>query len=116
MIPQDKSVHEVFDYSQAYYDAIAKMTPQDLSSLWMEETEDRYNEMLGALPPIKSGGGAFMVGECMSHTKDGAIYEVHIDIGRRYFFRPALLHSFDPRQYFREVNTQFLENHTGGTL
>ena len=87
-----------FVYGQAYYDAIAKMTPLDLSSLWMEETEGRYYEMLGALPPIKRDECGFMVGECMNHTADGAIYEAHIEVSGRFFFRPALLKTFDAQE------------------
>ena len=55
---------------------------------WNETTEDRFDEMLGVLPPAASTNGyrAFLVGEPMSHrdghptfsaftTKDGKRFE-----------------------------------------
>jgi hypothetical protein len=42
---------------------------------WVLTTEHMFDEMLGALPPIDMGGGAFLVGEPNHHNADGeAVY------------------------------------------
>ncbi len=34
---------------------------------WVETTEEKYDEMLGVLPPASMAGNAFQVGEPMNH-------------------------------------------------
>jgi len=82
-----------------YYQKLSGMTPVEMSGLWQEETADEYSEMMDVLPPIRMDGGAFMVGECVTHGLAGAIYDVHVHVGGRFFWRPAPLGSWDPLRY-----------------
>jgi len=91
----------------AYYQRLSGMTPVELSGLWKEETVDEYNEMLDVLPPIRMRDGAFMVGECVTVGLAGSIYDAHVHVGGRYFWRPASLGSFDPMVYKQEIRAQF---------
>lgn len=52
-------------------------------------------------------GACFMVGECMTHSTHGAIYEAVICLGGRYFARPAYLGTFDPQRYAAEIREKF---------
>ena len=89
------------------YDRIGKLTAEELKNEWQEGTVERYEDMLGAVPPIRWKGTAFMVGECLTHTRAGALYEAHIEIDGRYFYRPAPLRDFNPTEYKREVRAKF---------
>jgi hypothetical protein len=52
---------------------------------WHEVTEQRYNEMLGILPPI-FGGLGFQVGEPAAHTDEGIpTFAPFVQIGTRHF-------------------------------
>ena len=86
-----------------YYDAIGDMTPAQLSELWKEETAEQYEEMLGVLPPARWKDNAFMVGERIT----GNLFDAHIKIDGRYFWRPADIYYFDPANYKREIRAKF---------
>lgn len=94
-------------YTLAYYERLKNMTAEELKNEWQEETEERYNDMLEALPPIRWKGTAFMVGECLTHTRAGALYEAHMEIDGHYFYRPTPLRDFNPTEYAREVRAKF---------
>ena len=53
-----------------------------------EVTEERYDEMLGALPPERMTGNAFLVGEPMDHNGEGcrARYELYFTHEGKYFY------------------------------
>lgn len=93
-----------------YYNLIGEMTSAQLSELWQEETEEQYNEMLEVLFPIRWKDNAFLVGECLTHSDAGALYDAHIKIDGRFFWRPAPIHEFDPMRYSREVCAKFANN------
>lgn len=86
-----------------YYRVLETLTPEQLNKEWKPASEDHYNEMLEALPPIRMSGGAFMVGEPMMHTPSGVFFEAFIKIGDNYWHRPALLHKFSPTNYRKEI-------------
>ena len=90
-----------------YYDAINALSSEQLKSEWQEITEEQYYYWLECLPPKVWKDEAFMVGECMTHHQQGAIYQAVTKIDERYFTRPALLKSFNPANYSQEVREQF---------
>lgn len=93
--------------SVEYYDAIKALSPEQLKSEWQEITIDQYWYWLGCLPPKVWKNEAFMVGECMTYHTQGAIYQACVQVGERYFTRPALLKTFDPQVYNEEIRNQF---------
>lgn len=86
-----------------YYDAIGEMTPAQLADLWQEETAEQYEEMLEVLPPERWDGDAFMVGERVT----GNLFNAHIKVDDRYFWRPADIYQFNPAKYRREIRAKF---------
>jgi hypothetical protein len=90
-----------------YYKKIGKMTAAELTDLWEETDCETFNEMLEVLPPARWKDGAFMVGECVTHSEAGALYDAYVEVDGRFFWRPAPIHSFDPAQYKREVRAKF---------
>ncbi len=58
---------------------------------WKQTTEERYWEMLGALPPALMEGGGFLVGEPMDYrtcTVEGrvlATYEAFFERDEKFF-------------------------------
>lgn len=94
-----------------YYEAIKAMKPEELRREWQEITLENYWYWMECVPPRAMKGHAFLVGECMTHTKDGAIYQavtcVLIDDEAHYYTRPALLQSFNPETYAEEIRAQF---------
>ena len=107
MLSTDPNAKQKIEDMIAWYESLKKMTPQMLCYLWQEETEEEYNEMLECLPPLVWKDGAFMVGECSTHSQYGAIYDLHIEIDEKYFWRPAYAHTFDPASYRAEVRVKF---------
>lgn len=91
----------------SHYDSLKKMTPAMLEGLWQEEEEGQYWEMLECVPPIQYKDNTFMVGECATHSEYGAIYDAHVKVDGRYFWRPALLQTFNPAKYRREIRAKF---------
>ena len=54
-------------------------------------TADRYREMLEVLPPARWIGGAFLVGEAMSHDDNGQPrYAYYFRRGDKHFHGPDL--------------------------
>jgi len=47
--------------------AAAHAVEQDAPVTWSETTAEKYNEMLGVLPPVNRTGRGFQVGEPMDH-------------------------------------------------
>lgn len=97
--------------TRPYYEALKKLTPDQLKAEWQEITLDQYWYLMEVVPPRKMHGQAFMVGECMTHTEHGPVYEavtcVLDDNGAHYFARPAYLQSFNPETYAAEIRAQF---------
>ena len=53
---------------------------------WIETTEERYDEMLGVLPPAYWSSIGFLVGEPMDHNANGQPrFSAFVRIGKRYF-------------------------------
>lgn len=44
-----------------------------------------------------------MVGECLTHSDAGALYDAYIEYDGRFFWRPAPIRSFDPATYGEEI-------------
>ena len=86
-----------------FYDYIAELTPEQLTRTWAPISEKKYYYYLEVLPPIRLKGSAFMVGECITHTQDGAIYDALIKYNGGYWKRPAYLHTFNPEAWRREI-------------
>jgi hypothetical protein len=91
------------DNPSKYYDVLETLTPDQLKREWKQATKEDYWHMLECLPPIRMAGNAFMVGECMTFSKDGAIYDLFIEINGRYYRRPALLSSWNSAEYMKEI-------------
>lgn len=83
------------DDPHKYYQVLKRLTPDELTREWREITSRDYDYLLDCVPPRAINTSAFMVGECMTHTDHGPIYEVCVCItcgaSRRYFARPAHL-------------------------
>lgn len=66
-----------------------------------EVSQERYDEMLGCLPPERMASGGFLVGEPVTHGKDlsghfGALYELYFtEAGKYYYGGLASVNDFD---------------------
>lgn len=65
----------------------SKATTQDTPILWEETTEERYDEMLGCLPPALYTSSGFLVGESWDHhaLTGRPRYQALIYKGKQYF-------------------------------
>jgi hypothetical protein len=95
------------DVWMEYYDTISQMTEAQLAKCWEKTTQEEYTEMLEVLPPARWKGNAFLVGEPLTHSTEGVIYEAYARVNGRYYTRPALLQSFNPDQYEKQIHIQF---------
>jgi hypothetical protein len=93
--------------TKPYYEAIKALTPAELTHEWQEITTEQYWYLLEVLPPEQMKANAFMVGECMTHTENGAVYEAVAQVDGRYFARPAYIQTFNPETYSAEIRAQF---------
>jgi len=94
----------------AYFERLQSMSAAELSGSWQEESAEEFSEMRDVLPPARMGGGAFMVGSCLTTGVAGSLYDVHMHLSGRYFWRPAPLRSWDPLVYRSEIRAQFVGN------
>lgn len=63
---------------------------------WTPTTEDMYYDQLGAVPPVRMGGGVFLVGEAANHTSKGeAVYAAFASKGGQYFARYMTTKMYD---------------------
>ena len=90
-----------------YYDMISRMTEEQLTQLWKETDCGTWNEMRAVLPPHRQAETVFMVGECVTLGRLGAIYDLHIEIDGHYFWRPGYIRLFNPTVYTTEVRSKF---------
>ncbi len=78
---------------------------------WEEVTRERYWEMLEILPPERQAGGAFAVGEPLSHLRSVSppvgVFDCYVRVGGRYFHRAEAIDRFDPARFTTEVKAQF---------
>jgi hypothetical protein len=95
------------DNPRKYYDILETLTADQLKSEWKETTKDDYFAMLECLPPIRWTHKSFMVGECVTHSPAGSIYEAFTIVNKKYYKRPAPLSGFDDLAYHNEIRTQF---------
>lgn len=83
-------------------------TEQELKDqVWVKISEERAQDMLGAVPPLRSAKGGFALGELWSHLDDGsevALMVVHD--GHEYYQKPCKLSSFNPESYLMEIFDQ----------
>lgn len=65
----------------------AKAKDQDTPITWTETTGERFEEMLGCLPPAIMARGGFLVGEPWDHhaLSGRPRYAAFVQIGQRYF-------------------------------
>jgi len=65
----------------------AKQREQLAPIVWQETDEETYWEMLECLPPARMAGGAFLVGEPMSHLASSgeATYEMYRQQGAKFY-------------------------------
>ena len=52
---------------------------------WVPITEERYDEMLGVLPPASRSGNAFQVGEPTDHRNGRPTFASFKRVGDQYF-------------------------------
>jgi hypothetical protein len=86
-----------------FYDVLKSLTPDQLTKEWQPVSEEQYQEMRDVLPPIRYSNNCFLVGEPMTHTDQGVIYEAFVKIDDRHYKRPAYLHTFSPDNYRQEI-------------
>ena len=91
------------DNPMNFYNVLRKLSADQLKSEWLRTSEEDYYQMLECLPPIRWTGKCFMVGECMTSTRDGDIYECFIQVNNKYYKRPALIDTFSPSDYLAEI-------------
>lgn len=66
-----------------------------------EVSEEVFYDMLGAVPPERMSGGAFLVGEAWDHNSSGEFrYEMFYQEGEKYFFGGLHTTSWFDRKYF----------------
>ena len=106
MLSTDPNAKQIEEMIKAM-EELSEKKPAELTTLWKEETEEQYNDMLECLPPARWKDGAFMVGECVTHTADGAIYDAHVEIDGKFYTRPALIKFFNPENYRAEIRAMF---------
>ena len=97
------------DNPRAYYDALKQLTPEQLCFEWQEITQESTNYLLECVPPTRYKNGAFLVGECMTHTQHGAIYEAVCTVNGKHYSRPAYLHTFNPAVFVNEIKAKYGE-------
>lgn len=90
-----------------YYEVLKTLSPSDLTQVWQEIDIERYWWLMECVPPRAMKDNGFLVGECMTHTEHGAIYEAVIQVDERYFSRPAYWQSFNVQKYSAEIRAQF---------
>lgn len=80
---------------------------------WEEVTEERYNDLLGCVPPARMNGGAFAVGEALCQLdgdysdKNKTVYNCLVHVDGRYFSKPNTLDRFNPPRFRNEVREQY---------
>lgn len=52
---------------------------------WQETTQERFDEMLGVLPPASMSGGGFLVGEAMNHRDGRPTFEAYLERDGQFF-------------------------------
>lgn len=74
---------------------------------WREVSEETFYDQLGAVPPVKNHGNAFMVGEAADHIDGYVIHTAFVcisnDTGSRYFCRNDRLANFSSARYRQEI-------------
>ncbi len=94
----------MYNYTSEDYETMQKMTEAQLAQTWREDcTEKDYEYMLECLPPRAWKDTAFLVGECLTHGIEGAIYDAFIEIDGLYYQRPAYVKHFNPATYREEI-------------
>jgi hypothetical protein len=94
----------MYTYTSEDYDTMRKMNESQLAETWREDcTAEDYEYMLESLPPKRWRKNAFLVGECLTHGIEGAIYDAFIEINGQHFQRPAYLKHFNPDNYIQEI-------------
>ncbi len=64
---------------------------------WNRTTEERYDEMMGVLPPAYWGSGGFLVGEAFDHRtcqitgRIAATYDAFVRVGEDFYNASAPL-------------------------
>ena len=86
-----------------FYNVLKSLSPEELTQVWQPITEEKFNWMLDVLPPIRYKNGCYMVGEPMTHTEHGVIYQACLKVKDSFYSRPAYLHTFDPENYRKEL-------------
>lgn len=74
---------------------------------WMEITEERYDDLLGCVPPARRCGEAFAVGEAKNHMNDGRVVHLMcICVYGDYWAKPYPIDAFDEDKFHDEVVKQ----------
>lgn len=74
------------DSAASPYEAM-KCDYHHLYSLWREVTAERWNSLLGAVPPLSQNGNRFLCSEPWSHVAGEAVYAAGLKRDGRYFFK-----------------------------
>ncbi len=97
----------MYTYTSEDYEVMSKMSETQLAQTWREDcTAEDYEYALECLPPKRWENAAFLVGECLTHGIEGAIYDAFIKIDGLYYQRPAYLKHFNPEVYREEIIEQ----------
>ena len=77
---------------------------QLLENNWQEITIEDYDELFGCLPPLRMGGGAFLVGEPLTSIDTGElVYTACVQIFKRCFSRPEISEDWNPQRYKKQA-------------
>lgn len=77
------------------------------ANIWEETTLERYDEMLGVLPPQRQYGSLFLVGECLCHLWDGSeVYTAFIEFKGKFYTKPVPESAFDLVTFRKEIQAQ----------
>jgi len=79
-----------------------------MNMIWKEITEDRFDEMLGCVPPIRLEGCSFLNGEPLDCNRHGQnIYSAFTRVANRYFQSQCTTNGFEPFVWISEIRGQF---------
>ena len=74
---------------------------------WEEIDEQKFNWFLECVPPLRMSSNAFLVGECYTHTNEGAMYRACIEIKGKFYSKIVSVSGWNPSVYVNQIVNQF---------
>ncbi len=71
-------------------------------------SENTFDYLLGCVPPVRMGGGSFLVGEAMTHEHGKSVYCSCFHIDDKYFLTYQNLQEYDSKEYLKRYENHLL--------